>query len=487
MIEQLERPEIQTITPTDEVSPAELRRIFAAQQAHRWTMAQTTAVERISRLKRLRASILAHREQLYAAMEADFGKHLAEVELTEIQPTLRELSHVIKHLPRWMRARRVSSVWFLAGTRSAIRYEPRGVVLILAPWNYPFSLLINPLIAAIAAGNCAIVRPSEKVPHTARVLASIIAATFEEREVALVAGGVETADRLLELPFDHIFFTGSTRVGQKVMAAAARHLASVTLELGGKSPAIVDADADIRQAAERIIWGKCINAGQTCVAPDYVLVHESRAAAFTTAAREVLTRFYGAADAERRANRHFCRLIDRRSYERLTDLLDNAVAGGARIVVGGDHDPDERYLAPTLLADVTADSPLMAEEIFGPLLPVLTYRTLDEAIALVNAKPKPLAMYIFSSQRPVVDRIVQQTSAGGTVVNNVVVHLAHPGLPFGGVGASGQGSYHGWFGFRAFSHERAVMAQQRVHLTRLFYPPYSRMMRGVLKLVGWLS
>jgi aldehyde dehydrogenase (NAD+) len=379
---------------------------------------------------------------LYDGVRADFRKSAAEFEITEIQIVLGEISHAIRHLRRWMRPRRVPTPPLLKGTTGRVRCEPRGQVLILAPWNYPFQLLFGPLVSAVAAGNVAIVRPSEKVPATAAAMARILADAFPEDEVAMVAGGIETADALLELPFDHIFFTGSTAVGRKVMHAAAEHLASVTLELGGKSPAIVDRSADVGQAAERIVWGKMVNAGQTCVAPDYVLVHEADAPAFLAAARDTVGRFYA----------------------------------------------DERYIAPTVLSNVRADAPVMREEIFGPILPVLTVRSTDEALAFVNARPKPLALYLFSRDGGTTERVLRGTTAGGTIVNHVICHLANPDLPFGGVGESGQGSYHGLAGFRAFSHERAVLHAGRWSLAPLYYPPYGPRMRRIANLVSrWME
>jgi len=472
--------------PMPDENTVHVRRVFELQQANRWNVARTTAAERIAKLKRLKAALVRHREALYTALFADFRKHRTEVEIFEIQPTLSELNHTIKHLKRWMRPSKVATPLTLLGTRSEIRYEPKGVVLILAPWNYPVNLLLSPLIAAVAAGNCAVVRPSEKTMHTGRVLADIIADAFPEQEVALVAGEIEVANALLELPFDHFFFTGSTHIGRKVMAAAAKHLAGITLELGGKSPVIV-ADADVNQAAERIVWGKFVNSGQTCVAPDYVLVHEEQSHAFVDAAKAALASLYGATETARQANRDLCRVIDDRGFERLAAALDATIKGGACVETGGTISAAERYIAPTILSAIPDESAIMREEIFGPILPVLTYRTLDEALAFVNERPKPLAMYIFSQQQKVVERVLEQTTAGGTVVNNVVIHLANPHLPFGGVGESGQGSYHGFFGFRTFSHERAVLRQRGFSLAPLFYPPYTTRTHLLARLLAYIN
>jgi aldehyde dehydrogenase (NAD+) len=472
----------------DDADPIErARRLFQLQREARWRIAQSEAAERIARLRRLRASIIRHRQALYDGVWADFRKSAAEFEITEMQIVLGEIAHTIRHLRRWMRPRRVPTPPLLTGTTARVRLEPRGQVLILAPWNYPFQLLFGPLVAAVAAGNVALLRPSEKVPATAAAMARIVAEAFPEDEVAMVTGGIPTADALLELPFDHFFFTGSTAVGRKVMHAAAEHLATVTLELGGKSPAIVDRSGDVAQAAERIVWGKMVNAGQTCVAPDYVLVHEADAPAFLAAARDALARFYGSGQAAR-MSRDFARLVDRRAFERLADALHRTVAEGARVEAGGETDAEERYIAPTVLSSVRPDAPVMREEIFGPILPVLTVRSTDEALAFVNARPRPLALYLFSRDRGVTDRVLRGTTAGGTVVNHVICHLANPDLPFGGVGESGQGSYHGLAGFRAFSHERAVLHAGRWSLAPLYYPPYGPRMRRIANLVSrWME
>ncbi|HYW12364.1 MAG TPA: aldehyde dehydrogenase family protein [Longimicrobium sp.] len=486
MTPPIHRPHAPTSDDAEQIAHA--RRLFELQRGARWRMAGTSAAERIERLRRLRTSILEHRQALYDGVWADFRKSATEFEITEIQLVLGEIAHTIKHLRRWMAPRRVPTTPLLAGTRSRVVHEPRGQVLILAPWNYPFQLLFSPLAAAVAAGNVCIVRPSEKVPATSAVMARIVADVFPEDEVGIVLGGVDAADALLELPFDHLFFTGSTAVGRKVMHAAADHLASVTLELGGKSPAIVDRSADVAQAAERIVWGKFVNAGQTCVAPDYVLVHEADVPAFLDAATRAINRFYGAGDEGPRASEDFARIVDDRGFRRLADALQQTLADGATIVAGGGTDAADRYIAPTLLTNVRPDAPVMREEIFGPILPVLPVRSLDEALAFVNARPKPLALYIFARDKGVTKRVVRGTTAGGTIVNHVICHLANPDLPFGGVGESGQGSYHGHAGFRAFSHERAVLHAGRWSLSPLYYPPYGPRMRRIASLMSrWME
>jgi aldehyde dehydrogenase (NAD+) len=465
----------------------DVRRIFEAQAASRWDVARRSAAERVERLRRLRDEIRARKGDLCAAVQADFGKHPAEVELTEWLPAMEELAVAIRELPRWMRPRRAGTPLTLLGARSRVVYEPRGLVLVLSPWNYPFFLALGPVICALAAGNAVMLRPSEKTPRTARFIHDLLGAVFPEDEVAVLLGGRALADALLELPFDHLFFTGSPAVGRKVMAAAARHLASVTLELGGKSPAFVDETADVELAAERIAWGKFVNAGQTCVAPDYVLVHASVADRLAAALARTVERFYGATEQARFESPDLARLVDSASCARLERAVADTVRAGARIVAGGTADAAARRMTPTILADVPDPSAIMAEEIFGPVLPLLTFRTLDEAIARVRARPKPLALYVFSASRERQDRILGATTAGGTCVNNTLVHIANPHLPFGGTGESGMGHYHGRFGFEALSHARAVLDQRLPTTAKLLYPPYGERVRKVLRLIRMIA
>jgi len=460
-----------------------LRKIFEAQRANRWSVAATDSKVRVDKLRRWKGAIVDRREEMFAAAAGDLRRSKTETEIIELQPVLLELGHTMRHLRRWMRPRRVSAPWPLFGTRSEIRSEAKGVVLILAPWNVPFSLMSEPLAAAVAAGNCAIVATSEKAPATARFFGSLVRSVFPENEVAVVDGGVEAAKALLDLPFDHIFFTGSPKVGRLVMAAAARNLASVTLELGGKSPAIVDGTGDVREAARRIVWGKFVNTGQLCIAPDYVLVQESAAPEFLTAARRAVEDFFGGTESARRSSADLGRLIDAAAFERLRKLFEGAVERGARIEIGGELAAGERYISPTILTGVAPGDPLMEEEIFGPILPVSTFRNLGEAIELVRARPKPLAMYVFSAGRGQIEEVLRGTSAGGTVVGDTLLHYSNCHLPFGGVGESGFGSYHGEFGFRAFSHERGVLRQGVLGLSRLYRPPYGERKRRIISAI----
>jgi len=458
--------------PAAAAAPPDLRAVFDAQRARQPAMARTTAAQRRERIRRLRDAVAEHRAELCAAVQADFGRPAAETELTEIHSVLDECDDAIKHVGRWMKPERAGTPLILFGTSSRLVHEPKGVVLIMAPWNYPIGLLLNPLVAAIAAGNCAICKPSEKTPHVAALLDRLLGAVFDPAEVTVVLGAANVAQALLELPFDHICFTGSPQIGKLVMTAAAKHLASVTLELGGKSPTIVDETADVRLAAERVALGKFMNAGQTCIAPDYVLVHRSREAAFLEALRTTLDTFYGPAEADRRASPDFARLVDDGAFARLKGLLDRTVAAGARIVAGGDADAGTRYIAPTVLADVPRESPIMQEEIFGPILPVLAYDRDDDVVQFIRSGTKPLAMYIFTASQDRADYFISSTSSGATVVGNIGMHYFHHGLPFGGVGTSGMGSYHGVYGFREFSHARPVIRQREPALVRMFFPPY---------------
>ncbi|GAC1491059.1 MAG: aldehyde dehydrogenase family protein [Vulcanimicrobiaceae bacterium] len=461
----------------------DFRAVFAEQRRRYRAQPNPPIADRRAKLERLERALRGHREALKAALYRDFRKPAAEAESTELIVTLAEIKYVRAKLASWAKPQKVATPALVFGARGELRYEPKGVVLVLAPWNYPVFLTIVPLIAAIAAGNRVILRPSEKAPATRDVLASIVAEAFVPHDVACIAGDVDTATELLRLPFDHIFFTGSTRVGKIVMRAAAEHLASVTLELGGKSPCIVDRTADVGRAADRIAWGKFVNAGQTCIAPDYVLVHESVERPLLDALRRSVARMYGESDDARKATPDYCRMIDDGHFARIDALLAATVACGARVEVGGQTDAAQRYIAPTVLAGVGPGAPIMDEEIFGPVLPVLTYATLDDALVRINARPKPLALYAFSRDERAVEKILGGTSAGGTLVNDTVLHCANHNLPFGGVGESGIGSYHGHFGFKAFSHERAVMRQTKASLAPMLEPPYTVKTRATLAMM----
>lgn len=454
--------------------------LFARQQAARWRIAATTATQRKAKLRALLAALLAHRAEAHAALAADFRKSPEEVDLTELYPVISEIKDALRHLSRWMRPRKVPTPIGLFGSAGTIRHEPRGVVLIISPWNYPIYLTLGPLVSALAAGNCFILKPSEFTPHTTAFLRKLLAGLFPEDEVALVEGDAGAAQALLALPFDHIFFTGSPAVGKVVMKAAAEHLTSVTLELGGKSPVLVDADADLRTAARRIAWGKVLNGGQTCVAPDYVLVHERVHDALVGELQAALQAFHGADAATRKASPDLARIINDRHFDRLKGLLDSSQA---TVAFGGEHDAATRYIAPTLLTEVDPAAPIMQEEIFGPLLPILRMPDLDAAVAFVNARPKPLALYVFSGDRRTAEVLIARTTAGGSCINDTILHFAHTGLPTGGVNTSGFGKAHGQHGFQAFSNARGVLRQRtRFSAIQLMYPPYTSFVRRMINL-----
>jgi aldehyde dehydrogenase (NAD+) len=466
----------------------DLAGILAAQKAHRPAAASSTAAERAAKLTRLKEAIVRRSGELHAALHADFRKPAAEVDLSEIFTTVAEIEDTARNLAKWMRPVSVGTPLSLFGARSQIRYEPKGAVLIIGPWNYPFSLVMIPLVSALAAGNTAVIKPSELTPRTSAFIKQLLGELFEEREVAVVEGGADAAKGLLDLAFDHIFFTGSTRVGRIVMEAAAKRLTPVTLELGGKSPVILDESADMKSAARRIVWGKFLNGGQTCVAPDYVLVPEAKSGEFRREFKAALAGLYGSDEEARGLNKDLCRIISPAHYERLKAMVRAALLRGAVAETGNVFRDEERYVAPTLLSGVAPDSPAMEEEIFGPVLPLLTYRSLEEVYALVRSKDKPLALYIFSRDAARTEEILNNTRAGGTCVNNTVVHLLNPRLPFGGVGPSGAGSYHGRFGFKTFSHERSVLRQGPIDGLSLMYPPYSPKVRKIIGLaIRWLT
>ena len=453
--------------------------LFQGQREARWRVAAAPPARRRARLEGLRDALLARRAEAHAALAADFGKVPEEVDLAELYPLLGELKTAIRHLDRWVKPTRVATPLGFTGSRAWIRQEPKGVVLVISPWNYPLYLTLGPLVSAVAAGNCAMLKPSEFTPHATAFMKSLVSGLFPETEVALVEGDERTATELLALPFDHIFFTGSPAVGKVVMRAAAEHLGSVTLELGGKSPVLVDADADLPRAARRIAWGKFLNAGQTCVAPDYVLAHADIHGRLVEELALAVTGFYGASPAGWPGNRDYARIINGRHHARLRGLLESS---GGRIRLGGEWDAGTNYFAPTLVTDVSLEAPLMREEIFGPILPVLKVPNMAAAVRLLNDRPKPLALYLFTGRAATAEAVVAATTAGGTCINDTVLQFAHPGLPGGGVGHSGLGKAHGWFGFQAFSNARGILRRGRFSPIQWMYPPFTPRVRRLINL-----
>ncbi|WP_316802373.1 aldehyde dehydrogenase family protein [Pedobacter nototheniae] len=458
-----------------------VKEIFVQQQKYKFELRKTDAKTRILKLKKLKQALESFEEEIYAALQKDLRKSRFETAVTELFFTYAEIDHAVKKLSSWMKPKSAGKTLsnFFAGNK--IYYEPKGVCLIIAPWNYPLQLIMSPLISAIAAGNCAILKPSELSTATAGIINKLISKTFNAQEIACFEGDADVSTALLALPFDHIFFTGSTAIGKVVMEAAAKNLTSVTLELGGKSPVIVDDTTDLKKAAEKIAWGKLVNAGQTCIAPDYVLIDKKLEANFVSYYKTATENMFFENGAINKAT--YGKIINEKQFERLRGLLKNAVKDGAKLIFGGEVNEQDLTISPTVLTDVDAQNPIMQEEIFGPVLPIVNYKNLQEAIDFINAKDKPLALYIFSDNTKNKEKIIKETSAGGTCVNDVLVHISNPNLPFGGINSSGMGSCHGIFGFKTFSHERSVVFQSKLGLTKMIYPPYQEK-QGLLK---WLK
>lgn len=438
--------------------PTPIERVFALQQAHQWEAKASTAELRKEKLRKLKAAVEAHADEIVAAVKRDTRKPEGEIRVTEVLGVVGNIQRNIDHLDEWMKPVDVVPSQN-KNDKARIVHEARGVCLILGPWNFPLGLTFGPLAAAIAAGNCCMVKLTDLCPATAAVAAKIVKQTFEERDVALFEGGVEVATALLELPFSHIFFTGSTRVGKLVMAAAAKHLATVTLELGGKSPVIVDEGTDVTKVAADLAAAKQFNGGQACISPDYVFVKEPQKGALIEAFRAKVKQNLYRDDGSIKKD-SIAQIVNEQNFTRIQKLFDDAVSKGAKVAVGGTLEQADRTIHPTLLIDVTPDMQIMQEEIFAPIVPVVTYETLDEVIGHISGRAKPLALYIYSNDQKTIDEILSRTSSGGVTINGFFSHYLENQLPFGGINQSGMGSYHGVFGFRAFSHERAIYVQQ---------------------------
>ena len=452
-----------TVTPLDEIAP----KVDAARAA--FVAGSTKPLPwRRATLERLRDLVEARETQLLDALAADFGKPRFEAWTTELGFTVSDINHTLAHLSSWTHPEKVATPLAFKPGSSYVVAEPIGVVCAIAPWNYPVQLLLLPMVAAIAAGNAVVAKPSELAPHTAAELVSLIEAIGDPAIVAIQGGVAETTE-LLAQRFDHIIYTGNSRVARIVMRAAAEHLTPVTLELGGKSPAIVSRHANVDVAARRIAWGKFINAGQTCIAPDYVLVEQPVHDQFVAALGKHITEFYG---TDPQASPDYTRIVNAPQFHRLEKLLDSGT-----VAHGGVTDADTRYISPTVLTGVHADDPVMGEEIFGPILPIIAVDSIDEAIGFVNersaAGDKPLALYTFSESDRENDQVIAEATSGGACVNGTLLHISNPNLPFGGVGESGMGAYHGKFGFDAFSHHRGVHTRSTKLDPSMMYPPYT--------------
>ena len=453
-----------------------LNNLFELQGKSRWATARTSVRERIEKLQRLRKAIVKRQQEFYDAVWNDFHKPQTEAWLTEVFPALQEINHTVNHLPDWMEDKDGSWSFLFPLNHSRSHFEPKGRVLIMAPWNYPFLLFVSPIVAAIAAGNVVIAKPSHKTPHVAIFLESLFAEVFPQNEVAVVLGaGTELGDKLLALPFDHVFFTGSPKVGAHVAECAARIHAGVTLELGGKSPVIILDDVKIKDAAKKIAWGKCLNAGQTCIAPDFVLCPSKLVQPLADAIADNIKKMYGDTEDARRLSKNFVHIVESRTVERHQALIKDACTKGATAVIGAQFTPEDienRYTPATVLTSVTPDMKIMESEIFGPILPIVAYDSLDEAITFVQNRPKPLALYIFGKSEAKIKEVIARTTSGSTCVNHCILQIENLSVPFGGVGMSGTGNYHGFYGFKTFSHERNIMEQGAFDAVNYLYPPY---------------
>lgn len=454
--------------PTPQLDQSRIQQIFDSQAATAIRLRNSTAQERIAKIRKLRDTVIAYTEDWYRAAYADFKKPAGEVDLAEILPVCVEANDAIRNLKKWMKPARVWPTLLTLGMRSHVQYSPRGRCLIIGPFNYPVNLTLGPLVSAIAAGNTAIVKPSELTPQLSALICRVVREVFSEDEVAIFEGEADVSQALLALPFDHIFFTGSPMIGKYVMGAAAKHLSSVTLELGGKSPTIIDETADLKLAATNVMWSKFANSGQTCIAPDYVFVHENVKDAWVECCREQLHKAYGKTMAAQNDSPHLAHIVNARHTSRIKSLLDDATAHGARTLLGGGSNEEDCFIQPTLLDQVSDNARIMDEEIFGPLLPIIGYRDLDEVIDRINAGHKPLALYIYSRNNTHIDKVLNSTVSGGACVNHALMQFLHGNLPFGGVNNSGIGNAHGHYGFKTFSHERGVVRTQFSFVATLF-------------------
>jgi aldehyde dehydrogenase (NAD+) len=430
---------------------------------------------RIAQLQILKQLVIENKSAIIQALKSDLHKPEFETYATEIGVN-KEIDYALKHINNWTKPKKAAVPWDLFSYSAKIYPEPLGVILIIGPWNYPFQLIISPLVGAIASGNCTIIKPSEFAPHTSNLISELIHKYFSPEYITVIPGSVETSQQLLAEKFDHIFFTGGTAIGKIVMAAAAEHLTPVTLELGGKSPCIIDTDINLEHTAKRITWGKFINAGQTCIAPDYLLVDQKIKPDLINALKKYLEEFYGENPA---TSPDYARIIHQKHFHRLTNLLKCG-----KVIIGGETKPEELYIAPTLLDNVSLEDAVMQDEIFGPILPIIEYTDINEAITLINSRPKPLALYLFSQNKNLQKRILQETSSGGVCINDTVMQVAVSSLPFGGVGDSGMGSYHGKASFNTFSHYKSVLQNSLPWDIDWRYAPYQGKLSLLKKIIG---
>lgn len=464
---------------------SKIKGLFSSQLEKHCSLAKSTHGDRKQKLKRLLDNFMSMEQEAIDALSLDMKKSPTESIISEVLGVKAEADFAIQNLKKWMRSKRVPSPSTILFTSGWVRPEPKGSILILSPWNYPILLCLNPLIAAIASGNTAVIKPSEFTPASGAFLKKLIERTFDPNEVAVVLGDEKTAIELLSHPFNHVMFTGSPSTGKLVMSAAAKHLSGVTLELGGKSPVIVDNSANISEAAWKLAFYKFANAGQTCTAPDYILCHESKKDDLISGLRENFKSFFSGNDGGPSSD--YCQIVNTTHFDRIEGYLENAKGMGAKVVAGGNTDRSKRFIAPTVLCDVSIDSLVMKEEIFGPLMPIVTYKTMDEAIGFINKREKPLALYLFSYNKKNQKRLTEETSSGALVFNDCVIHHTNPHLPFGGINNSGLGSYHGKYGFDAFSHEKAILKSSAWSPFRLMLPPYTKRKHSLVNMIKKFS
>ncbi len=448
----------------------EIDRVFKLQLSLKHKLKRSGTHNRIEKLQRIYNWTTKHKNEIEEAVYSDFKKPPLETDLSEIFTITSEIKHVKRKLKKWMKPKRVSPTFAMLTTRSKIKYEPKGVTLIISPWNYPFMLAVEPLISSLAAGNSIILKPSEISHNTSALIQKMINELFDESEVKVFQGDKEVSSYLLSKPFDHIFFTGSTKVGRIVMKAAADNLSSVTLELGGKSPVIIDDSADLDDAAGKIAWSKLFNAGQSCQAPDYILIENSIKDKFLFLLKNYLNDF---CSQQNGGCQYFPSVINNLHFNRIKELTEDAINSGAKLEFGGNLNPANNRINPAILTGVPLNSRIMKEEIFGPVLPVISYNNLNEAIDVINSNGNPLAIYIFSKNQKAINNLLNSTVSGGVCINDLFIQFSHLNLPFGGIRESGIGSAHGFYGFKAFSNERAILKHHKFSPFKLFYPPYT--------------
>jgi aldehyde dehydrogenase (NAD+) len=458
--------------------------IFEKQKKRSHQLRSGRVADRKNTLRRFETFLLSNRERISEAVGKDFRKPTTESDISELYPVLTEIRHAIANLDDWAKPQKIDTPLTYLGTRSEVRFESKGVCLIIAPWNFPFNLCFGPLISCLAAGNTAIIKPSELTPNTSKLIAALVSEFFDEDLVAVVEGAQEVSSFLLTLPFDHIFFTGSPNVGRVVMKAAAENLTSVTLELGGKSPVIIDASANIADAAKRIAFGKFLNNGQTCIAPDYVLIEESIQTKFVEVLKSETLKLFGNEGTISESSPSYARIVNQRHFDRLDKLLQDSIEKGAKSEMSGPVNRSTNFIHPVILTNVSSDSLVLQEEIFGPILPIVPFQTVDQVTYIINNKTKPLALYIFSNRKKFREQVLAETSAGSVGINECIMQFTHPNLPFGGVNTSGIGKSHGRYGFLSFSNEKPVLRQKSgFSIPYLLHPPYEGFRKKLIDLM----